>query len=159
MQTVGQPQVAIEGRGIIVDRLLLRRKSRVTAPALPRCETTVLRGLITTTDTEIDPAIRHQVKECEVFRHTYRIVEWQNHHTGAKPDPLGTGRYRSERHLGRSAVAIFGEMMLGRPDRVEAKIFGLVHQRHLLVDDLPLGLAGRVPEQVQHAQLHGCSSN
>ena len=54
----------------------------------------------------------------------------------------------------RRAVPVFREVVLGRPDRVEADLLGRAHQLHLLVDDLVLGPLGRVLEEVKHPEAH-----
>src|SRR5438034_3405789 len=106
---------------------------------------------------ELKPATAELIDYGRVLREANRVLEWGEEYPraqarGAGPHAEG-GKHR--KHGGK--VAIVGHVMLGKPDRVEAERLcpGSLIQVlaiELVVRPVP---AGRIPEVVPEAELHG----
>jgi hypothetical protein len=115
-----------------------------------------LEGLIAAADAEVHAAVRHEVEQGEVLGHAQRVVERQHDDPGAQAHAPGLQREGRQRERRGGAVAVLGEVVLGRPHRVEAVGLGRPHQRELLVDDVPLGAARGILEEAGPPRQAGC---
>src|ERR1700687_932133 len=95
--------------------------------ALVYTEALVLAGLIAASYTKIHATVTYQVQHRVVFGDPNRMVKGEHHDTVTQPDSLGHRRYRGKRHRRRRTVAILGEVMFRRPDRIEAQGLGGAH--------------------------------
>ena len=105
---------------------------------------------------EDHPPVRQVVEQRDLLRDPDRLVPGQHDHHGAE-----AGARRPPGHVGQElgharAHGVVGEMVLGRPDAVEAHRLRRLGQRHLLPPDLAVRqLPVRVLEKAAQADMHG----
>ena len=105
--------------------------------------------------TPVDPAARQHVEQRHLFGEPQRMIERGQRHRRADAQALGACRRHDAQHVHRGADAESGEMMLGQPHRVEAR---LVHDLDALertaVNLFQRAVAARPAEELQDAQFH-----
>src|SRR5215471_9747188 len=75
-------------------------------------------------DRQIDAPARNVVEYREVLGGTHRVVQRQQQHVSANADALSARRHRRQERDRRRAPRVGREMVLARPYRIEAELFG-----------------------------------
>ena len=109
-------------------------------------------------EAEHRPAAGEVVEQREVLDDTHRVVPRQHRDHRAELDPrrLAGDPGQELRHVRRQLVV--GEVVLGRPHRVEPDVLGPRCERQLVAVHLGVGdLAVEVLEDEAESGVHGCS--
>jgi hypothetical protein len=101
-------------------------------------------------DRQIDAPARNVVEYREVLGDTHRVVQRQQQHVSANADALSARRHRCQERDRRRAPRVGREMVLARPYRVEAELFG----QFRLFEEIAVHLVHRLRAARQLANSH-----
>ena len=101
-------------------------------------EPLVLDASQATADPENQPTAGEVVEHRDPLDKPCGVVPRQHDHAGTDLQ-VGASRDPPQELQGVGAHRVVGEVVLHRPDRVEAEVLGLLHHPHLLVPDLFVG--------------------
>src|ERR1700722_1955512 len=91
-----------------------------------------LLGAVSEAYPKSEPAAREDIDECGVLGQLQRVKKRRQQDVGADSDARSARRNSSSRGHQRRQVAVVGEVMLGEPDGIEAKLLGGLHLRKRL---------------------------
>jgi hypothetical protein len=98
------------------------------------------------------------VEQRDLLGHSQRVVPRQDHRPGAEQDLLGAGRHVRQEHGVVRTERVVVEVVLDRPEGVEAELIGQPAEADLLSHHLPIGHLALVAPRLKdhlHADTHG----
>jgi hypothetical protein len=101
-------------------------------------------------DRQIDAPARNVVEYREVLGDMHRIMQRQQQHVSANADALSARRDRRQERDRRRAPRVGREMVLARPYRIEAELFG----QDRLIEEVAIDLVHRLRAARQLANSH-----
>ena len=106
---------------------------------------------------ETQPPLAQQIEHRRLLRHPQGVVPWHDHRRGAEPHTRASRRQVGHQLQIVGAERIIEEMVLGRPQHVEARVGGEPRQPDLLVPHLVVAdaLPAIAGEHHHHADIHG----
>ena len=93
------------------------------------------------------------VEQRDLLGDAERFVPRKDHRAGAEQDALRPRRHVGEEHGVVGAERVVTEVVLDRPQRVEAELVGQFAEADLLLDHIPVGDVVAVTPRLEH-HLH-----
>src|SRR5712691_6312949 len=103
-----------------------RLEEAITAFGLRDAESFEMFGQRAAADAEFHPAVAEHIQGCNLFRYTHRMRQWQQDDRNPEPQAMGAfGQRRQQQQGRRQDRQLRIEMLLDRPDRLEAQCFSM----------------------------------
>ncbi len=102
------------------------------------------------THAEQHTPVREVVEQRDLLRDAERFVPRQDHRAGAEQDAFCPRRHVGEEHGVVGAERVVTEVVLDRPQGVEAELIGQLAEADLLLDHIPVGDVVSVTPRLEH---------